>query len=338
MAGKSPEKPAPEEQPSSGGVPTSEKASVEGPSSIPPTPVVSPLLARRLGARVLDPETAVLAPDRPTPLPTVYVADTLLVRDIVDPFLDAGGAKTRVEELIEFAGSQTNPLVLKQVGEPASVPLRRRSDSLGPDARVTVTRVRLERHPTQVGKVPDAWRFLQDALTAPSERGRTLYDKLDLGKPPERDESVPETEAEKRRRERRDRRGTSMASGVSVEHVLTAGGGVWGGGGGVWGGGGGVWGGGGGVWGGGGGVWGAEACSPSTAAPASAAAHRSSGRRPTRERSSARPSTHPWWPCSTPAWGHTRGSPPRTRKALRRTRRSRRRTARRGTARVPTGG
>ena len=47
-----------------------------------------------------------------------------------------------------------------------------------------------------------------------------------------------------------------MASGVSVEHVLTAGGGVWGGTGGVWGGAGGVWGGTGGVWGGAGGVWG----------------------------------------------------------------------------------
>ena len=256
MAEESPEMAPREEKPATGSSSAADKASAEGPSSVPPTPVISPLLARRLGARVLDPETAVLAPDRPTPLPTVYVADTLLVRDIVDPFLDAGGAKTRVEELIEYAGSEPNPLVLKQVGKPASVPLRRKSDSLGPDAEVTVTRVRLERHPTQAGKTPDAWRFLQDALTAPSERSRTLYDKLGLGKPPERDESVKETDAERRQRERRARRGTSMAGGVSVEHVLTAGGGVWGGGGGVWGGGGGVWGGGGGVWGGGGGVWG----------------------------------------------------------------------------------
>ncbi len=112
--------------------------------------------------------------------------------------------------------------------------------------------MRLERHPTLAGKTPDAWRFLQDALTAPSDRGRTLYDKLDLGKPPERDDSTAETDAERRRRERRDRRGASMASGVSVEHVLTAGGGMWGGGGGMWGGGGGMWGGGGGMWGGGG--------------------------------------------------------------------------------------
>ena len=101
---------------------------MEGPTSVPPTPVISPLLARRLGARVLDPETAVLAPDRPAPLPTVYVADTLLVRDIVDPFLDAGDAKSRVEELIEYAGSQTNPLMLTQVGEPVSVPHRRKSE------------------------------------------------------------------------------------------------------------------------------------------------------------------------------------------------------------------
>ena len=255
MAGKSPEKPTHEEKPPTGATPPAASTANE-PSVIPPTPVISPVLARRLGARVLDPESAVLAPDRPAPLPTVYVGDTLLVRDIVDPFLDAGGAMTRVEELIEYAGSQTNPLVLKQVGEPASVPLRRRSDSLGADAKVTVTRVRLERHPTQAGKVPDAWRFLQDALTAPSERSRTLYDKLGLGQPPDRDDSVPESDAARRRRERRDRRGGSMAGGVHVEHVLTAGGGMWGGGGGMWGGGGGMWGGGGGMWGGGGGMWG----------------------------------------------------------------------------------
>ena len=55
------------------------------PSSYPPVPVLSPMLARRLNARVLDPETAVLAPGQPTPLPTVYISDTLLIRDVADP-------------------------------------------------------------------------------------------------------------------------------------------------------------------------------------------------------------------------------------------------------------
>jgi serine protease len=255
MAGKSPEQAPREEKPTTGGSKAPTAPSAEGPTSVPPTPVISPLLARRLGARVLDPESAVLAPGQPLPLPTVYVADTLLVRDIADPFLDAEGRKTRVEELIAFAGLERNSLVLKQVGEPVSVPHRGKGDSLSPDAKVTVTRVRLERDPEKAGKVPDAWRFLQDALTEPSERGSLLYDKLGLGRLPDPTDST-EDDAKRRLRERRDRRGRSMASGVSVEHVLTAGGGVWGGGGGVWGGGGGVWGGGGGVWGGGGGVWG----------------------------------------------------------------------------------
>ena len=238
MAGKSPEKPQYEETPATGDSQAPVAPSVEGPTSIPPTPVISPLLARRLGARVLDPDTAVLAPGQPMPLPTVYVADTLLVRDIADPFLDADGGPTRVDELIAYAGLERISLVLKQVGEPVSVPHRGKSDSLSPDAKVTVTRVRLERDPAKAGKVPDAWRFLQDALTEPSERGSLLYDKLGLGRLPDPTDSAPDSEDKKRLRERRDRRGRSMASGVSVEHVLTAGGGMWGGGGGMWGGGG----------------------------------------------------------------------------------------------------
>jgi hypothetical protein len=255
MAGKSPEQAPREETPKNGGSRGPDPSATEGPSSIPPTPVISPLLARRLGARVLDPDTATLAPGQPTPLPTVYVGDTLLVRDVRDPELDAGDRPTRVDELVELASKLPDPFVVEPVGEPLSIPARGEvAENLGPDAHVTVTRIRLSRDPAKASKLPDAWRFFQTALMQTSERGSLLYDKLGLGRLPTPDGELDDTE--KKRRERRDRRGRSMASGVSVEHVLTAGGGVWGGGGGVWGGGGGVWGGGGGVWGGGGGVWG----------------------------------------------------------------------------------
>ena len=223
-----------------------------------------------------------LAPGQPAPLPTVYVADTLLVRDVADPQLDAEGRASRVEELTAFASKQLDSVVLQTVGDPVEVPHRGDKDSLGPDARVTVTRVRLARDPGKAGKIPDAWRFLQSALTEPSERGSLLYDKLGLGRLPDPPEGEEQSDAQRRRRERRDRRGRSMASGVSVEHVLTAGGGVWGGGGGVWGGGGGVWGGGGGVWGGGGGVWGGGGLLAEYGTPGIGGRARSSGPHPTR--------------------------------------------------------
>src|SRR6478752_569457 len=103
MAGKSPEQAPREETPKNGGSRGPDPSATEGPSSIPPTPLISPLLARRLGARVLDPDTATLAPGQPTPLPTVYVGDTLLVRDVRDPELDADDRPTRVAELVDLA-------------------------------------------------------------------------------------------------------------------------------------------------------------------------------------------------------------------------------------------
>jgi serine protease len=258
MAEKSPEKASSKRKPRK----TTEDASsppavahTDRPSSLPPVPMVSPLLARRLGARVLDPDTATLAPGRPTPLPTVYVGDTLLVRDVRDEDVDVAGLPSRVEELIEFAANLPDPFVVEPLGDPLLLRARgEAADQLGPDAHVTLTRIRLSRDPSKASKLPDAWRFYQTALVQPSERGALLYDKLGVGRLPAPEGDLDD--AEKRRRERRDRRGRSMASGVNVEHVLTAGGGVWGGTGGVWGGTGGVWGGTGGVWGGTGGVWG----------------------------------------------------------------------------------
>src|SRR4051794_41753007 len=124
MAGKSPENAPHEEKPASGRPRTQVASPAERPSPIPPTPVISPLLARRLGARVLDPDTATLAPGQPTPLPTVYVGDTLLVRDVHDPDLDldADGRPTRVDELVDLAARLPNPFVVEPGGQPLSRP------------------------------------------------------------------------------------------------------------------------------------------------------------------------------------------------------------------------
>ena len=178
MPGKAPEHHSGQEHPAPArpGTPA-EPPAAEEPTSLPPVPMVSPLLARRLSARVLDPDTAVLAPGQPTPLPTVYVSDTLLVRDVVDPELDATAPGTRVEELVGLASRLPDPFVVKVVGEPVALPARGEpGHGLGPDAQVTVTRVRLSRDPDRAGRSPDAWRFLQTALTEPSERGALLYD------------------------------------------------------------------------------------------------------------------------------------------------------------------
>ena len=187
MAGKSPEQAPREETPKNGGSRGARRRHrTDGPSSIPPTPVISPLLARRLGARVLDPDTATLAPGQPTPLPTVYVGDTLLVRDVHDPDLDADGRPTRVDELVDLAAKLPDPFVVEPVGEPVSLPARGEvAENLGPDAHVTVTRIRLSRDPAKAAKLPDAWRFLQTALMQTSERGSLLYDKLGLGRLPD---------------------------------------------------------------------------------------------------------------------------------------------------------
>ena len=308
MAEKSPEKASSKRKPrktTEDGSSPPAVAHTDRPSSLPPVPMVSPLLARRLGARVLDPDTATLAPGRPTPLPTVYVGDTLLVRDVRDEDVDVAGLPSRVEELIEFAANLPDPFVVEPLGDPLLLRARgEAADQLGPDAHVTLTRIRLSRDPSKASKLPDAWRFYQTALVQPSERGALLYDKLGVGRLPAPEGDLDD--AEKRRRERRDRRGRSMASGVNVEHVLTAGGGVWGGTGGVWGGTGGVWGGSAGP-----AVSGEAPAerSPSTALQASEVEALSCGRRRTPARGSSPHRTHRWSRSSTPVWASTRGSP-----------------------------
>jgi serine protease len=204
-------------------------------AQLPPIPILSPLLARRLGARVLDPDAAPLAPGQPGPLPTVYVADTLLVRSSVghSEFGD------RLKELRDVANNLPEPIALEIAHDQLDGAMLAEGATAG-DAtgRVTVTRVRLRPAGDGPAPAPDAWHLLQAARAARSTHAPD--------EPPADDTADATTPAgAPRRRE-------SVARGISLEHVLTAGGGVWGGGGGVWGGGGGVWGGGGGVWGGGG--------------------------------------------------------------------------------------
>ena len=111
-----------------------------------------------------------------------------------------------------------------------------------------MTRVRITSTSGRPTKAPDAWRLLQAARA--TRRAAASTDP----EPSADAEANGRTSATDAAAELP--RADSMAAGVSLEHVLTAAGGVWGGVGGVWGGVGGVWGGVGGVWGGVGGVWG----------------------------------------------------------------------------------
>ena len=310
MAGKSPEKAPREEKPTTGDS-RRPRPRRRGRAHVGPThPGHLATAGAPAGRPRARPRDSGPGARTAAPLPTVYVADTLLVRDIADPFLDAEGRESRVEELIAFAGLAAQ-LARAQAGR--GDPVERappRQERLAQPGREGHRHPRAPRaRPEKAGKIPDAWRFLQDALTEPSERGSLLYDKLGLGRLPDPTDSDRETDAERRRRERRDRRGRSMASGVSVEHVLTAGGGVWGGGGGS---------------GAAAAASGAAAaasgaaaaasgaaaaCSPSTAPPASAGAARSCGRHPTHALGRAHDANapvvavldtglgkHPWFP------------------------------------------
>ena len=138
----------------------------------------------RLGAGVLDPETRSWLRTAPA------AADRLRRRRPAGarhggPVLDAEGRKTHVEERSPSPASSATRSCSSRSGN-RDVPHRGKSGSLSPGREDHVTRVRLERDPEKAGKVPDAWRFLQDALTEPSERDNLLYDKLGLGGCPTR--------------------------------------------------------------------------------------------------------------------------------------------------------
>ncbi|MGL5910997.1 MAG: S8 family peptidase [Phycicoccus sp.] len=235
-------------------------------AELPPIPLVPPLLARRLHARVLDPETVSLAPGQTRPFPTVYVADTLLVRG------HRGGrrARDRIAELNELGSTLPQPIEVVPVEKPVDAvrsphapagsassgddaDLAPPDSSMAPDLAASVddtwvTRVQLRVKGDEPAKQPDAWRFLQDARAAQS-----AIDPPSADSAAHRSMDSPEQPTVRRQE--------SVAWDVSLEHVLTAGSGMWGGGG-VWGSGG--MSGGGGVWGsggmsGGGGVWGSSA-------------------------------------------------------------------------------
>ena len=233
MAGKPPESAA-GKAPDDSNAPSSQPAEMDDEiSPFPPMPVVSPLLARRLNAKVLDPESVSLAPGQSKPLPTVYVSDVLLVRESISQREgDADARSSRVAELQTLAADLPDPVTVTP-DEPVVV--RRGSGGLADDV-VTVTRVTLSASADRPSKSADAWKLLQAARS--TQKGGA------------RRETASDHDQWARRELRRE---DSQADGVSLEHVLTAGGGLWGGAGGLWGGAGGLWGGAGGLWGGAGG-------------------------------------------------------------------------------------
>ena len=111
MAGKSPEQAPREETPTTGGSRGADRGS--GRTQLDPADprdLATPHApARRPSARPRhgDPRSR-----PPTPLPTVYVGDTLLVRDVHDPDLDADGRPTRVDELVDLAARLPDPFVV----------------------------------------------------------------------------------------------------------------------------------------------------------------------------------------------------------------------------------
>ena len=62
--------------------------SLPAPSAIPPTPQLSPEVAQRYGARILDPVTGMRRSDGSAPAATVYVGERLLMRTTPGRALD----------------------------------------------------------------------------------------------------------------------------------------------------------------------------------------------------------------------------------------------------------
>ncbi len=180
---------------------------------IVPQFVLSPSVAERFNARVLDPTTAVLAPGQRTPTSTVYVGHTLVVRG-----LPGGRAQAGIDALKKVAAALDEPLRVTvserdiRVAEQLSdSPARRVIDA------VWGTRVTLAAASESPAGPPDAWVLLQALRADPTLRDLPVFLEHVL---------------------------------TACGGVWGGVGGVWGGVGGVWGGVGGVWGGVGGVWGG----------------------------------------------------------------------------------------
>ena len=189
--------------------------------SLPPIPLISPYLALRVGARVLDPTTAPLAPDQTAPSPTVYLADSLLI-----PSTDPQSLSTTFVALRKHAQDHGICLELESLGraaDPRTLSLARTSQ-----------RLRLCSTKRQSAPPIDAWEYLQTALADGVVPMRTQSNA---------DRTSPAVTLEHL---------LTAAGGA-----WGATGGAWGATGGAWGATGGAWGATGGAWGATGGAWGA---------------------------------------------------------------------------------
>ncbi len=189
--------------------------------SLPPIPLISPYLALRVGARVLDPTTAPLAPDQTAPSPTVYLADSLLI-----PSTDPQSLSTTFVALRKHAQDHGICLELESLG--------RSSDPRTLSLARTSQRLRLCSTKRQSAPPIDAWEYLQTALADGVVPMRTQSNA---------DRTSPAVTLEHL---------LTAAGGA-----WGATGGAWGATGGAWGATGGAWGATGGAWGATGGAWGA---------------------------------------------------------------------------------
>ena len=107
--------------------------------------------------RVLDPTTAVVRAGQPAPLPTVYVADRLLVRG--DQAWN--GLDSRVRGRLEELGWELAPLA--QPRRRGRYDVRAKLESVRPVAH------ELRARNDRPGPPPDAWTLLQELAAAAPE-------------------------------------------------------------------------------------------------------------------------------------------------------------------------
>jgi subtilisin family serine protease len=116
---------------------------------------VPPALLGRYNARVLDPSTAVQVPGQPQAMPTVYLADRLLVHGVADTV-----ARDALTEAAAQHGLALQPPLLHEERSRQRAELARRAGVDGPSVHDSIA---VNLVPTGTGPVeaPDAWRVLQ---------------------------------------------------------------------------------------------------------------------------------------------------------------------------------
>ena len=138
-----------------------------------PSPVIPQGVLAGFNARILNPDTAYLAPGQPVPQPTVYAANTLLVRGLpgvggaAQPVIDdiAGVAKELGYSVevspIDLARAERARVVAEQIGE----------DWISILNRSAVTQIGFERSSGGVQRVADAWVILQELIVTKNHNG-----------------------------------------------------------------------------------------------------------------------------------------------------------------------